>query len=109
MKNALLSGVVSYLPRIGLPADAVLSVALQDVSMADTAAIELASHRRVIGDAGLAFQLSYAPSLIQSGHTYVLSARIEKDGALYMISKVAHKVDFESSDNSSLSVIVELV
>ena len=75
------SGTVNYLQKIALPPDAVVTVQLQDVSLADAPA-------KVIGEevitgpeqVPIEYSVSYEYREIEDSHTYVVRARIE-DGA----------------------------
>ena len=81
--KAAITGNVMYLERIALPPNAVVQVALQDVSRADAPAIVLgqqtiaASHQVPIP-----FRIEYDPSQIQESHTYVIRVRITVENQL---------------------------
>lgn len=79
---ALLEGVALYRERIALPRDAVLTVTIQDVSLADAPASTIA--RASIPTRGrqvpLPYTVEYDPSRIVAGRRYTVNARIE-DGA----------------------------
>jgi len=92
-EKASVNGEVFYLQRIALPPTAVLSVSLQDVSLADAPAVELARQSGpVAGQVPLPFQLDYDPAQIKPGHRYAISARIEADGRLLFINTQHHAV-----------------
>ncbi|MBD8705752.1 YbaY family lipoprotein [Pseudomonas sp. CFBP 13711] len=87
-------GEVFYLQRMALPPTATLKVTLQDVSLADAPAQILASQNGPIkGQVPLPFHLTYDQKQVQPGHTYSVSARIEVDGKLLMISTERYTVD----------------
>ncbi len=89
-----LDGEVFYLQRIALPPTATLTVSLQDVSRADAPAQTLAKQSGPIkNQVPLPFHLTYDQKQIQQGHTYAVSARIEVDGKLLMISTERYNVD----------------
>lgn len=89
-----LDGEVFYLQRIALPPTATLTVSLQDVSLADAPAQTLARQSGPIqSQVPLPFHLSYDQKQVQQGHTYAVSARIEVDGKLLMISTERYSVD----------------
>lgn len=89
-----LDGEVFYLQRIALPPTATLTVSLQDVSLADAPAQTLAKQSGPIqGQVPMPFHLTYDQKQIQQGHTYSVSARIEVDGKLLMISTERYSVD----------------
>lgn len=105
-----LNGEVYYLQRSALPPDATLRVSLQDVSLADAPARELAYQQgRVEGQVPLPFQLSYDPANLQPGHSYAVSARIERAGKLLFISTERHSVKLDGSDPQPLRIKVDAV
>ena len=81
-KSSTVSGTVTYLQRIALPNDAVITIQLQDTSLADAPATVLGE--QVIKTEGkqvpFEFEVAYNPDDIQENHTYSLSVRIT-DGA----------------------------
>jgi putative lipoprotein len=90
---ATLSGTVSYREAVRLSPDAVLTVALTDVSRQDVAAKTLAE--QIIGNPGaspIPFELSYDPDAIVPGHSYAVQARIEWEGQLVFINDARHCV-----------------
>ncbi|WP_330114356.1 YbaY family lipoprotein [Pseudomonas sp. JS3066] len=105
-----LAGEVFYLQRIALPPAATLSVSLQDVSMADAPAVELARQQAPVqGQIPLAFRLDYDSAKIQPNHHYAVSARIELDGRLMFISTEQHSVKLDGSDPQPLRIKVDPV
>jgi putative lipoprotein len=87
-------GEVFYGQRMALPPTATLEVTLQDVSLADGPAQTLASQKGPIkNQVPLPFHLTYDQKQIQQGRTYAVSARIEIDGKLLMISTERYTVD----------------
>lgn len=81
--NATITGTVSYRERIALSPQAILSIALQDVSRADAKAITLA--RTELSEAGqvpIAFELDFDPANIDERMTYVIRAEIRDRGGL---------------------------
>ncbi len=83
-----ITGTVAYRERIVLPPHAVVTVALEDVSLADAPAKVLA--KQTFETAGkqvpFAFELSYNSNDIKPNHRYSLRARIEVDGKLRFIN-----------------------
>lgn len=75
---ALLEGIAIYRERIALPPDAVLTVTVQDVSLADAPAAVIASARLPTNgrQVPLPYQVEYDPSRIVAGRTYTVSGRI---------------------------------
>ena len=76
------SGNASYLQRIAMPPDAVLTVQVQDVSRADVAATVLAESREVFGrrQVPLAYSVSVPRSAINPRMRYTVRAAISVDG-----------------------------
>ncbi|MDH4562062.1 YbaY family lipoprotein [Pseudomonas sp. BN411] len=105
-----LEGEVFYLQRMALPPAATLSVSLQDVSLADAPAVELARQNGPIqGQVPLAFRLDYDPAKVQPNHRYAVSARIELDGRLMFINTEHHSVKLDGSDPQPLRIKVDPV
>jgi putative lipoprotein len=105
-----LDGEVFYLQRSALPPNAVLSVSLQDVSLADAPAVVLDEQKgQVEGQVPLPFRLNYDPAQVTPGHTYSISARIEVDGKLKFTTTEQHVVQLDGSDPESLKIRVHAV
>lgn len=105
---ARLTGEVYYLPRIALPADAQLSVSLQDISRADAPAIVLARQDGPVQhQVPLPFTLDYDPQAVQPGHRYSVHARIEHQGRLLFITTEQHAVTLDGQDAQPLRVRVD--
>ena len=105
-----LEGRVHYLERIGLAANSTLYVFLEDVSLADAPAKELA--RCVIPNAetaGLNFELAYRPADDIPGHTYAIRARIETGDQLIFISTDNHPVELNAAYLQPLEILVRTV
>ena len=97
--TASVTGEVFYLQRMALPPKAVLSVTLQDVSLADAPAIELARQQGTVsGQVPLPFRLDYNPQQVDPRHRYSVSARIEQEGRLLFISTQHYGVKLDGSD-----------
>ena len=108
--SAHLDGEVFYLQRSALPATAVLSVSLQDVSLADAPAVTLAQQKGPVkGQVPLPFRLSYDPAQVKPGHRYSISARIELDGQLLFISTQHQAVQLNGQDPHPLRIRVDSV
>jgi putative lipoprotein len=79
---------------MAMPANALLTVQLQDVSLADVPAAVIAEQK--IEFAGkqvpLPFELHYDRAKIDRSHTYSVSARITVDGQLKFLNTSAHRV-----------------
>jgi putative lipoprotein len=80
--QATVSGTVTYLQRIALPPDAVVTVRIEDVSKADAMA-EVIGEQVIHTDGAqvpIPFEVAYDTDQIEENHSYSLRARIE-DGA----------------------------
>jgi putative lipoprotein len=105
-----LDGEVFYLQRIALPPTAILSVSLQDVSLADAPAVVLDEQMGPVkGQVPLPFHLSYDPAQVKPGHRYSVSARIEVDGKLVFITTEHHAVQLDGSDPQPLKIRVDAI
>ncbi|AGI23364.1 YbaY family lipoprotein [Pseudomonas sp. MT3] len=108
--KASLDGEVFYLQRIALPPSAKVTVSLQDVSLADAPAQELAQQTLEPGrQVPLAFHLEYDRDAVKPGHSYAVSARIEDNGRLMFISTERHSVKLDGQDPQPLRVRVDPV
>jgi putative lipoprotein len=100
-----LDGEVFYLQRMALPPTATLKVTLQDVTRADAPAQVLSSQNGPIkGQVPLPFHLTYDQKQVQPGHTYAVSARIEVDGELLMISTERYTVDLTLDEKPPVKI-----
>jgi uncharacterized lipoprotein YbaY len=106
--SGVLTGTVTYLQRIALPAGSVIEVQLQDVSRADVAAEVLASQTITTGgeNVPIPFELSYDPAQIDPRFTYALSVRIMVDGLLRWINTEHVGVLTRGSPASGVEVLV---
>lgn len=93
------TGTVAYRERILLPDNAVVTVRLQDISLADAPAVLLAEQVMETKGAQVPFpyQLSYDAETIKPGHTYSVSARIEVNGKLRFITDTVYPVITDES------------
>lgn len=89
-----ITGSVAYRERIALPDNAVVTVYLQDVSLADAPATVIAKQNFITNgmQVPLEFNLAYDSSKIKTGHRYSVSARIEVDGKLRFTTDTQHAV-----------------
>ncbi len=93
--RAVLTGSVTYRPRIALPPDAVVTVQLLDVSRADAASTALATQTiRTDGkQVPVAFRLAYDPFNVHPRMRYVVRASIrDGQGAMLWTSDAAYPV-----------------
>ena len=93
-EEVAVAGEVSYRERIALPANAVLTVRLMDVSLAD--APEAVVAEQTVDPAGqvpIRFELKLDPAVVQPGATYALQACITVDDQLWFINDERYAVD----------------
>ncbi|MEF1340929.1 YbaY family lipoprotein [Vibrio rotiferianus] len=104
-----ITGTVAYRERIALPPHAVVTVALEDVSLADAPAKVLA--KQTFETEGkqvpLSFELSYNSNDIKPNHRYSLRARIEVDGKLRFINDTSIPVitDGEQTHEANIRLV----
>ena len=109
MPSAEVTGTVTYRQRIALADDAILSVQIQDISLADAPA-------QVMGETSmptegaqvpLPFAVTYSPSDIQENHQYGLSVRItDGSGKLLFINDTVVPVITNGNPTSDIEVVV---
>lgn len=89
-----LTGEVMYRERIALPPNAVLSVQLADVSLADAPAAIIGERKvAAIGQVPIKFEISFDPQVIRPNMTYALQARITVDDRLLFTTDTRNQVD----------------
>lgn len=106
---AELAGTVSYLVPMALPDDAILSVQLQDTSLADAPAVVLGEdvYPTEGAQVPLPFSIVYNLSDIQPNHDYTLSARItDGQGKLLFINDTAIPVITNGNPGNDIEVMV---
>jgi uncharacterized lipoprotein YbaY len=88
------SGTVSYLSRMALPASAIIEVKLQDVLLADAPARVIAKEEIPLGErqVPVPFELKFDAAKIDPKHTYWVKASILVDEQLRFISDKAYPV-----------------
>ncbi len=89
-----ISGEVTYRERIALPPNAVLTVTLSDVSLADAPSAVVAE--QVFDPAGqvpVRFALKVDPAALQPKMSYAIQAKITVDDGLWFINDERHAVD----------------
>lgn len=93
-EKATISGEVTYRERIALPPQAILTVQLSDISLADAPAAVVAEQViRRVGQVPISFELSFDPGAIQPKQTYAITARITVDDTLWFINGERYQVD----------------
>jgi len=107
--SASVTGTVSYLLRIALAPDAVVTVRLQDTSLRNVAAtlvgeqIQNADGRQV----PIPFEVAYDPADIVATNTYTVSATIEEGGRITWRSTTAFAVITRGAPTSDVAILVD--
>ncbi|MCB0196183.1 MAG: YbaY family lipoprotein [Anaerolineae bacterium] len=88
------TGTVTYSESMVLPSDALLTVRLADVSLADAPAEIISEQIITVGgqQPPFAFELPYNPRTFDPTRTYAVQARIESNGELLFINDTAYLV-----------------
>ncbi|MUL10641.1 YbaY family lipoprotein [Aliivibrio fischeri] len=78
------TGTVGYRERIALPANAVVTVTLEDISLADAPSKTITEQTFEIGEnsSPFAYSLEFNTADIQANHRYAVRATIKVDGKL---------------------------
>jgi putative lipoprotein len=104
------TGTVTYRPRIALPPDAVITVQLQDISLADADA-EVIGEQVIQAEgrqAPFAYAISYEPEDIRPNNRYSVAARIEDgDGDLLFTSDTIIPVITDDNPTSNVEIVVQ--
>ena len=109
--QAQVTGTVTYLQRIALPANAVVSVQLVNVSRQDAPAVVLAEQTGPTNGQSppYPFTLQYDPIQIVANNSYAVQARITVDGQLRFISTQAYWVITQGRPTANVEVVVDAV
>lgn len=102
-----IQGEVWYKERIALPAEAVISIKVQDVSLMDTPAVVIAEFERSDISTPTPFQFLINRDQFEVGHTYTVGARISLNDKLIFINKQAYRIDLDSAE--PMSVLLQKV
>jgi putative lipoprotein len=106
-----LTGTVSYRERIALPPDATAEVVLEDISIADRPAVEIA--RATVAPAGqvpIPFRLHYASDRIEADHRYGVRAAILWRSGARMFESADHQAALDGvTPNEGMSILVQRV
>jgi uncharacterized lipoprotein YbaY len=106
--SAKLTGTVTYLQRVALPASAVCHLRLEDVSRADApattiAVVSIPSEGRNVP---LPFELPYDPARIDPNHMYAVRANLDfGDGRVWRTTQ-GYRV-LTGGNPSNLEIVVE--
>jgi len=103
------SGTITYLQKIALPDDAVITVQIQDTSLADAPATVMGE--QIIQTEGkqvpFDYEVRYDAEAIQDNHTYTMSVRItDGAGKLLFINDTAIPVITRDNPTQDVEIIV---
>ncbi|MEZ8822857.1 YbaY family lipoprotein [Vibrio amylolyticus] len=101
-----ITGSIVYRERIALPENALVTVKLQDISLADAPAEIIAVNQFETNGAQVPFNfdLAYDTRKIKANHRYSVSARIEVDGKLRFINDTVYPVINDQNDTSHVEL-----
>ena len=106
-----LTGTVFYRERIALPPNATAEVVLEDVSIADRPAVEIA--RTTVAPAGqvpIPFELRYSRDLIEANRRYgVRAAILWPSGARMFVSTAQYSAFDSATPHDELAILVQRV
>ncbi|MEZ8279748.1 YbaY family lipoprotein [Vibrio splendidus] len=107
--NQVVSGTVSYRERIALPENAVVTVTLEDISLADAPSTVIATQEFTTDgkQVPFAFELSYDNNKIKANHRYNMRATIHVDGKLRFTTDTIKSVitDVENTQQADLRLV----
>ncbi|PTO56375.1 lipo-like protein [Vibrio splendidus] len=105
----VISGTVSYRERIALPENAVVTVKLEDISLADAPSTVIATQEFTTDgkQVPFAFELSYDNNKIKANHRYNMRATIHVDGKLRFTTDTIKSVitDVENTQQADLRLV----
>ncbi|NHB92588.1 YbaY family lipoprotein [Photorhabdus cinerea] len=110
VKQHYVKGNINILQRIALPADAILTVSLSDVSLADAPSITLSQKReRLDGkQSPFHFVLPYRPSDVKPNARIVVSASVSLHNRLMFVTDTAYEV-INNGKTKDIEIILKAV
>lgn len=107
-EEVAVTGEVSYRERIALPPNAILTVRLSDVSLADAPEAIVAEQKiDPAGQVPIGFELKLDPAVIQPNVNYALQARITVDDRLWFIND--ERYPFDPSRPEPAQLVLKMV
>ncbi|WP_261903807.1 YbaY family lipoprotein [Vibrio fortis] len=102
----MVTGTVSYRERIALPENALVTVTLEDISLADAPSKVLATQEFTTDgkQVPFAFELKYDASQIKDNHRYNVRATIHVDSKLRFTTDTIAPVITDSANTESLDL-----
>lgn len=104
-------GTVAYRHRIALPADAVVTVSLQETTLADAAARTIAETKIETKGAQvpIPFRIDYDPAGIDPSHSYSVRATITAGGNMLFTSTTIYPVLTRGAGNEAAIIVYMLL
>lgn len=101
-------GMITYRERIALPSDAVVTIALEDVSLMDAPAKVIAEQTFTTEGAQVPFdfELSYDANEISENHRYSVRAKIVVDGKLRFTTDTSNLVITDSAQTKEVNLMM---
>ena len=91
--GAFVTGTITYRERVALGPDAVATIQLRDVSLADAPSVLVAEQSIANpGSVPIAFRIEYDPAAIDERRTYGIQADIREGGRLLFANDTAYDV-----------------
>ncbi len=105
---ASVTGTIAYRERIALPETAVVSVTLEDISLADKAADVIATDSFVTGGKQVPFEfkLDYDANKIMPNHRYNVRAKITVNGKLRFTSDTITPVITDENKTQAVQIMM---
>ena len=104
------TGTVTYRERIAMPPGAIVTVRLEDVSLADASAVLVA--QQVItnpGNVPVPYSVEYDSMMINPVRTYAVRAEIRVGATLWATTTSSYPVITGGSPSSGVEILVQLV
>ena len=108
-KSSSVTGTITYVEKIALPAEGVVVTAkIEDVSRADAPAVTIGQQiMENPGQVPIPFEIGYNPAEIDERFVYALRVRIEVDGKLWFINTSRYAVITGGNPTSNIEVVVQ--
>jgi putative lipoprotein len=111
LREARVTGIVTHRLRMALPADAIVTVQLREVSMAEAPAILLGQQTLVAGgrQVPFAFEIKYDPRRVTPNAILVVRAMITVGGRLLLATTAVHRVITGGYPSEGIEAVLEPV
>ncbi len=109
--TAKVTGTVTYLERIALPPDAVVTIRLVDVSRADAPAVVLGAVTlsAANGSVPLPFTIAYDPTKIQPQGTYAVQADIKDASGVLLFRNTTQTPVITNGNPTTVNVVMQKI